>query len=59
MRVCRVSGTRTITGNNRSHSNRATKRIWKPNLQSVTVLINGVKKKIRVCAKYIKQIKRV
>lgn len=57
MRICRISGKKTITGNNISHSNRATKRIWKPNLQKVTVIIDGQKKKIRVCARYIRKIK--
>ncbi len=57
MRICRISGKKTITGNNISHSNRATKRIWKPNLQKVTVIIDGQKKKIRVCARYIRKLK--
>ncbi len=58
MRVCAVSGKRTVTGNKVSHSNRTTKRVWKPNLQRVTIMVDGVKKKIRVSTRYMKMLKR-
>lgn len=32
-RVCQLTGKRTISGNNVSHSNRRTKRTFMPNLQ--------------------------
>ncbi len=31
-RVCQITGKKVMTGNNVSHSNRKTKRIFKPNL---------------------------
>lgn len=31
-RVCQLTGKRVITGNNVSHSNRKTKRVFRPNL---------------------------
>jgi large subunit ribosomal protein L28 len=58
MRVCQLSGKSTMKGNNVSHSNRRTKRVWKPNLQSKNIVIDGVKYKIRACAKYIKRMNR-
>ena len=58
MRICEISGKRTITGNRVSHSKRATKRIWKPNLQNITIIVDGKKKRMKVCAKYVKQIKK-
>ncbi len=33
-RVCQVSGKGPLTGNNRSHSLRATRRVYNPNLQT-------------------------
>ncbi len=36
-RKCYVTGTGTVTGNNRSHSLQATRRTWKPNLQKVRI----------------------
>ena len=32
-KVCQITGKKVITGNNVSHSNRKTKRTFKPNLQ--------------------------
>ncbi|MGE4571771.1 MAG: 50S ribosomal protein L28, partial [Candidatus Izemoplasmatales bacterium] len=37
-RVCSVSGKKSMSGNNRSHSLQATRRQWKANLQKVRVI---------------------
>ena len=52
-RKCVVCSKRPKTGNNVSHSNRKTKRIWKPNLQKVNILLNGKKRKEYVLCKII------
>lgn len=44
-KVCYFTGRRTVSANNRSHAMNKTKRTAKPNLQKVTVLINGKPKK--------------
>ena len=36
-RKCPVSGKGPLTGNNRSHSLRATRRVWNTNLQTYTI----------------------
>ncbi|WP_080485079.1 50S ribosomal protein L28 [Oenococcus oeni] len=36
-----MTGARTRFGNQRSHALNANRRSWKPNLQKVTVKING------------------
>ena len=36
-RVCQVSGVGPLSGNNRSHSVRATRRKWNVNLQTYTI----------------------
>lgn len=37
MAKCYYTGLTTVTGNNRSHSLRATRRTWKANLQKVCI----------------------
>lgn len=44
-KVCYFTGRKTVSGNNRSHSMRKTKRAVKPNLQKVTILVDGKPKK--------------
>ena len=56
-RVCPVTGKRPLTGNKRSHSMHATKRKWNPNLQTVHIVENGRRKKIRVSARALKTMK--
>lgn len=58
MRICDLSGKKTMKGNNISHSYRHTGRIWKPNLQTKVLIIDGEKIKVRACAKYIKRFNR-
>jgi ribosomal protein L28 len=36
----------------------STSRVFKPNLQNKTVIINGKKKKMKLCTKCIKRIKK-
>jgi len=55
-KVCQICDKRKATGNNVSHSNRKTKRVFKPNLQVVTLNVGGVKKKMKVCSKCIKTV---
>ena len=56
-RVCDVTGKRVQTGNKVSHSNRKTKRTFKPNLQTVRVVIDGKPTKLKVCASEVSKIK--
>jgi large subunit ribosomal protein L28 len=37
-----------------SHSNRKTKRWWKPNIHKVSAVVNGEVKKVRICSKCLK-----
>lgn len=57
-RVCQISGKKTVYGNNRSHSMRATSRSFKPNLITKVVdLGDGIKAKIKMSAKMYKKYK--
>jgi len=53
-RKCIVCGKRPKSGNNVSHSNRRTKRLWLPNLQKINILWEGKKIKDYVCTKCLK-----
>ena len=57
MQICEVFGKRVGHGNMVSHSHRATKRIWRPNLQTMTLNVEGTEIKVRVCTKAMKTLK--
>ncbi|HZO20132.1 MAG TPA: 50S ribosomal protein L28 [Gemmatimonadaceae bacterium] len=51
MNRCFTCGKGVAFGNNVSHANNKTRRVWKPNLQVVRVLIDGKTTKVKVCTK--------
>ncbi|MBD3168128.1 MAG: 50S ribosomal protein L28 [candidate division Zixibacteria bacterium] len=53
-KVCEICGKGPLFGNNISHSHKATRRRWNPNLQKVRANVDGVKKKINVCSSCLK-----
>jgi len=55
-KVCQVCDKKKATGNNVSHSNRKTRRVFKPNLQVVTIDMGMAQKKIKVCSKCLKSL---
>lgn len=57
-RICQVTGKKVQVGNKVSHSNRKTKRTFKPNLQTVRVVINGRPVKMKVAASEVGRVKR-
>lgn len=56
MAKCANCGKGTTFGHNRSFSQRATNRSWKPNLQKVTLLKEGRLVKQVMCTKCIKAL---
>ena len=48
-RVCDICGKMPHSGNNVSHSNRKTKRVWRPNLQRTRIQTPSGTKHARVC----------
>lgn len=57
-RKCTKTGKKTATGNNRSHSLRATKRTYKANIQKKRVFdpATGEYKTIKVAASYLRTL---
>jgi large subunit ribosomal protein L28 len=58
-RVCQICGKSALNGNNVSHANNKTKKLWQPNLQTVRHEENGRVRRIRACAACIKHGKVV
>jgi large subunit ribosomal protein L28 len=53
-KVCTVCGKHPSAGRNVSHSHRVTNRIIRPNIQKVTVVVDGSVKQVNVCTKCMK-----
>jgi len=52
---CEICGKSPMFGHNRSKSDRRTPRRWNPNLQKISVEVDGVAKKMYVCTSCIKK----
>ena len=52
--TCVVCGKKRMSGNNVSHANNKTKRVFRPNLQTVRALLNGTAQRIRVCTRCLR-----
>ena len=53
-RECELCGKKRSVGNNVSHANNRTKRLFRPNLQTVRALINGATRRILACTRCIR-----
>lgn len=57
-KVCDVCGKGTAAGQNRSHSMRATKRTFKPNIQKKKIqLADGFTVQVKLCTKCYKTVR--
>ncbi|OGM08642.1 50S ribosomal protein L28 [Candidatus Woesebacteria bacterium RBG_13_36_22] len=67
--ICQICGKKTVAGVSQRHRRgvagkrwikraQATKRLFKPNLQKMTLMVDGEKKQMRICTKCIKRIKK-
>jgi len=57
MAKCEICGKGPQFGNRVSHSNRKTRHKFRPNIQSVRVELNGVRKRLKVCTNCLKSLK--
>ena len=53
-----ISGKGKQFGNNVSFSQRHTKKVWKPNLQMKTIVVDGKKVKLKVSTQDIRTLKK-
>ncbi|MBI4709652.1 MAG: 50S ribosomal protein L28 [Nitrospirae bacterium] len=54
MAVCSVCGKKNVSGNNVSHANNRTKRIFSPNLQGIKIQTKHGVRRIPVCTRCIR-----
>jgi large subunit ribosomal protein L28 len=58
MQRCEITGKGKQYGNNVSFSQRHTKKVWKPNLQTKTLTVDGKKVKMKVSTQAIRSLKK-
>lgn len=58
MVVCDITGKGKQYGNNVSFSQRHTKKVWKPNLQKRTLVIDGKKVTLKVSTQGLRILKK-
>jgi large subunit ribosomal protein L28 len=58
MRKCDITGKGKQFGNSVSFSQRHTKKVWEPNLQKKTFIIDGKKVKLKVSTQAIRTLKK-
>ncbi|PJA78436.1 MAG: 50S ribosomal protein L28 [Nitrospirae bacterium CG_4_9_14_3_um_filter_51_5] len=51
---CDVCGKNRLVGNNVSHANNRTKRVFRPNLRTVRALVKGTAQRIKVCTRCLR-----
>jgi len=52
--ACEICGKKRQVGNNVSHANNRTKRVFRPNLQMVRALVRGTARRLRVCTRCLR-----
>jgi large subunit ribosomal protein L28 len=57
-RKCEICGKDVVLGNRVSYSNKKNLRKLKPNLHKITVIVNGRKRKVKVCTKCSRKLPR-
>ncbi|MCD6520374.1 MAG: 50S ribosomal protein L28 [Anaerolineae bacterium] len=54
MAKCDICGKGPQFGHHVSHSKHRTKRRWAPNIQRVTIIVNGQRKKVNMCTRCLR-----
>ncbi|NLX36661.1 MAG: 50S ribosomal protein L28 [Chloroflexi bacterium] len=58
MASCEVCGKGPQFGHNVSHSKVATNRQWSPNIQKVTLVVDGHPRKVNICTRCLRTLNR-
>ncbi len=58
MQKCEITGKGKQYGHNVSFSLRRTKKVWKPNLQKKTLMVDGRKVRVKVSTQAIRTLKK-
>lgn len=58
MAKCEICGKGPMFGHNVSHSKRATNRIFRPNIQSKRLMLNGQYRRVHICTRCLRTLSR-
>lgn len=58
MAVCEISGKGKMYGHNVSFSQRKTRKVFKPNVQKKTIVVDGQKLKVNVATSTLRTLKK-
>lgn len=58
-KTCEICGKHPTSGNTVSHAHNVNKRIFYPNLRTVKMVIDGTRKKVKICMKCLKRMSKV
>lgn len=58
MKSCDITGKTKQYGNNVSFSQRHTKKVWQPNLQKKTIVVNGKKVRMKISTSALRTLKK-
>jgi len=58
MRVCDITGKGKQYGNNVSFSQRHTKKVWEPNLQKKTLVVDGKKVTLKISTQALRTLRK-
>ncbi len=58
MQICELTGKGKQFGNNVPFSQKKTKKVWKPNLQTKTLTIDGRKVRMQISTQAIRTLKK-
>jgi large subunit ribosomal protein L28 len=58
MNICELTGKGKQYGSNVSFSQRHTKKVWKPNLQTKTVVVDGKKVTLKISTQALRTLKK-
>lgn len=58
MNICELTGKGKQYGSNVSFSQRHTKKVWKPNLQTKTIVVDGRKITLKISTQAIRTLKK-
>lgn len=58
MRVCDITGKGKQYGSNVSFSQRHTKKVWEPNLQKKTLIVDGKKVTLKISTQALRTLKK-
>jgi large subunit ribosomal protein L28 len=58
MQICDITGKGKQYGSNVSFSQRHTKKVWKPNLQNKTIIVDGKKVRLKISTQALRTLKK-